>query len=163
LSRVTDPRTALISVGDAAAALFDVNRWVLSIIEESTARFVITDLQVIRPRPSGRMGTAPSEDFYSLTDHPVSEAIARGGGMNVAAVGDPSSDPGNLELIDNFGLSWIIEIGVPTPEGNFLLEFFGDHHSAEIDDVRAVIPMLANAAGLWRAETPSREQSVQPR
>jgi len=163
LSRVTDPRTALISVGDAAAALFDVNRWVLSTIEESPARFVITDLQVIRPRPSGRLGTAPSEDFYSLVDHPASEAIARGGGMNVAAVGDPSSDPGNLELIHEFGLAWIIEIGVPTPEGDFLLEFFGDHHSAAVDDVRAVVPILASAAGLWRAEMPSRAQSVRQR
>jgi len=163
LSRVTDPRTALISVGDAAAALFDVNRWVLSTIAGSPARYVITDLQVIRPRPSGRLGTAPSEDFYSLVDHPASEAIARGGGMNVAAVGDPSSDPGNLELIHEFGLAWIIEIGVPTPEGDFLLEFFGDHHSAAVDDVRAVVPILASAAGLWRAEMPSRAQSVRQR
>jgi diguanylate cyclase (GGDEF)-like protein len=118
----------LEGIADAAMSLLDLNRWVISSIEDD-GTLIIRHAHVRRSRADAAHSAPLADQIFHLDDFPLTARALALERSFVVDVNDPAADPQERELLDRDGQRYVI--GVPVTEGRrrHLLELFGDDAS----------------------------------
>ena len=93
---------------------------------------------------------------YALTRYPQTAHALRGN-VVLLGVGDPETDPAEIEILEETGATTLLMAGVTSPDGaGWLLEVFGDAMSAPMSDFAIPIRALMAIAAL-EASPPGRQ------
>ncbi|MFA9431840.1 EAL domain-containing protein [Egicoccus sp. AB-alg2] len=140
-----DAPTRLEQVGAVAVAMFDLNRWVLSVAKPGNDVLATHSRHVRRRRVGEPLKPMAEDGEYPITEYPTTaEAFRNGGGFAVDA-DDPRADPQERAVLAEEGFDWVVGIAETTPDGSrWLLECYGDDESAPLPDVVPVIEALAS-------------------
>jgi hypothetical protein len=81
---------------------------------------------------------------YDLDDYPATERIMDAGGAFTVHVDDPGADPAERDLLLELGVTSVVAVAVPSADGCWLVEIYGDDDTL---DARAAEPYLRLLAG----------------
>jgi diguanylate cyclase (GGDEF)-like protein len=136
----------LEAIGDAAVALLDLNRWVLSEAPTGGPTLHLRRLNIRRRSPGSDPFPPSAEQVYRLEDFPRTvEALRTGRGFAVH-VDDASGDPTERAVLAELGNRYVVLLTERDEGGDWVLELYGDAHSAPFEDAVAVIEALATRA-----------------
>jgi diguanylate cyclase (GGDEF)-like protein len=135
----------------AGAGAFDAPHWGLSFAPPG-AQAVRTvhaiDLRDLDETPE------PGTD-YALEDYPATARLLAEGGAFWTTVGDAHGDPAERALLAKLEMEQVLAIGVPTPDGAWLLELYGDARSLPLAEAAPALRLLA-AEAVRRYTLPGR-------
>jgi diguanylate cyclase (GGDEF)-like protein len=83
---------------------------------------------------------------YALDEYPATAELVRRGGSMLVRTDDPVGDPAERALLEEWGMAAVLAVGVPVPDGGWLVELYADVRSGRLADADGLLRLLAAEA-----------------
>ena len=85
-------------------------------------------------------------ESYPLAEYPATAALLRDRRAKVVLVDDPEADPAERALLREWGLRSLLAAASGDPEGDWLVEIYGDGATAELPGLGPFVGLLVTHA-----------------
>lgn len=153
------PHDQLEGLGEAAGALLDLNRWVVSEHRCGEAMLTTSNINVRRRRPHGPEFLPSLDETFAVADYPTTATALREQSGFSVHIDDAAADRQERALLRHYGQCYVVAITATDGDRHLLLELYGDEQSTLLSEARPVVEALATRT-LLRPVTcpPSRPQ-----
>lgn len=119
--------------------------WSLSASTDDGAQLrTLSNVDSVRDPDSGlSVLTSIGDSTYPLADYPASAQVITTGGTFVAAEDVDGSNPAETALLRQLGYRAVLGIGVPTADGQYLLEFYSHDSHGDLLALAPYVEVLA--------------------
>jgi diguanylate cyclase (GGDEF)-like protein len=134
----------LQGLGEAAGALLDLNRWVLSVVEPGGSQLRTHSVNIRRRRPTGPEFLPEIDELFGVADYPATATALRDDAGFSVHVDDAAADADERALLRDYGQTYVVAVPATDGERQLLLELYGDEQSNLLSEARPVIEALAS-------------------